>query len=171
MMAADMSQFQIYNSSPRSGHALAVIPARYGSTRFPGKPLALIKGRPMIEYVYATALEAVGAAVVATDDKRIFDAVTSFGGRAVMTSVSCPNGTARVAEALARLAPVERPSFVLNVQGDEPMVSVGQLRSVLDVLEKDPKAEIGTLALQVDGTVPYASLADPNRVKMVLSYP
>lgn len=166
-----MSQRLTNLSNPRSVHALAVIPARYGSTRFPGKPLALIGGRPMIEYVYTTALEAVGAAVVATDDERVFDVVTSFGGRALMTSASCPNGTARVAEAICKLAPDERPSIVLNVQGDEPMVSVSQLRSVLDVLERTPEADIGTLALQVAATESYSSLADPNRVKMVLSDP
>lgn len=145
--------------------AVAIIPARYGSTRFPGKPLAMIDGVMMVERVYRSAREALGRAVVATDDERIFDAVKGFGGEAVMTSVTCPNGTARVAEAYRLLGCSE--SIVVNVQGDEPFVRPAQIRAVADVLDRLPEADISTLALRFDPAEGFESLFDPNRVKMV----
>lgn len=145
--------------------AIAIIPARYGSTRFPGKPLAMVDGVMMIERVYRSAAEALGRAVVATDDERIFDAVKGFGGEAVMTSADCPNGTARVAEAYRRLGC--KADIVVNVQGDEPYVRPGQIRDVARVLEERPDADISTLALRFDPAEGFESLFDPNRVKMV----
>jgi hypothetical protein len=108
---------------------LAVIPARYASTRLPGKPLALIAGKPMIQHVWQR-VSAVLPAVVATDDARIAEVVYSFGGRVRMTSVDCPNGTARVAEVLANWEG-PRPEIVLNVQGDEPLVQAHDLETLL----------------------------------------
>jgi len=148
--------------------AIAIIPARYGSTRFPGKPLAMIDGVMMVERVYRSAREALGRAVVATDDERILEAVKSFGGEAVMTSVTCPNGTSRVAEAYRILGC--RENIVVNVQGDEPYVRPAQIRAVAEVLARRPDADISTLALRFDPADGFESLFDPNRVKMVRDY-
>lgn len=149
----------------RSRDVIAIIPSRYGSTRFPGKPLAMISGRPMIEHVYRAAVAALGRAVVATDDERIAEAVRGFGGEAVMTSADCPNGTARVIEAYRKLG---RPAgVVVNVQGDEPFILPGQIASVAQVLADNPEAQIATLALRFDPAEGFESLFDPNRVKMV----
>ncbi len=145
--------------------AIAIIPARYGSTRFPGKPLAMVDGVMMVERVYRSAREALGRAVVATDDERIAEAVRSFGGEAVMTSVTCANGTERVAEAYRLLGCSE--SIVVNVQGDEPYVRPGQIRDVAEVLVHHPEADISTLALKFDPAEGFDALFDPNRVKMV----
>lgn len=145
--------------------AIAIIPARYGSTRFPGKPLAMVDGVMMVERVYRSALEALGRAVVATDDERIMEAVRGFGGEAVMTSRSCPNGTARVAEAYRVLGC--RESIVVNVQGDEPYVRPEQIRAVAEVLMERSEADISTLALRFDPAEGFEALFDPNRVKMV----
>ncbi len=144
---------------------IAIIPARYGSTRFPGKPLAMVDGVMMVERVYRSALEALGRAVVATDDERIMEAVKGFGGEAVMTSRSCPNGTARVAEAYRTLGCSE--SIVVNVQGDEPYVRPEQIRAVAGVLMERSEADISTLALRFDPAEGFEALFDPNRVKMV----
>lgn len=121
---------------------LAVIPARYASTRLPGKPLALIAGKPMIQHVWER-VSAVLPAVVATDDARIADAVFSFGGRVRMTSPDCPNGTARAAEVLAHWEGA-RPDIVLNVQGDEPLVQAHDLETLVRLMRR-PEVRIGTL--------------------------
>lgn len=148
-----------------SDDMIAIIPARYGSTRFPGKPLAIVDGVMMVERVYRSAKEALGRAVVATDDERIFDAVRGFGGEAVMTSADCPNGTVRVAEAYHRLGC--DAGIVVNVQGDEPYVRPEQIRDVARVLVEHPEADISTLALRFDPEEGFESLFDPNRVKVV----
>ena len=100
--------------------AIAVIPARYASTRFPGKPLVPIAGKPMVQRVYecAAACEHIAEVIVATDDRRIVEAVRAFGGEAVMTDPSHPTGTDRIAEAAAGRA----ADLILNVQGDEPLL-------------------------------------------------
>src|SRR5918996_2623468 len=101
---------------------IAVIPARYASVRFPGKPLALIGGQPMVRHVYERCMESAAFArvLVATDDERIAQAVRGFGGEVAMTSPSCQSGTDRVAE-VARSDP--RADVVVNVQGDEPLIA------------------------------------------------
>lgn len=145
--------------------AIAIIPARYGSTRFPGKPLARIGGMNMIERVWRTASQALGRAVVATDDERILNEVTRAGGEAVMTSPDCPDGTSRVAEAYSLIgAP---PGIVVNVQGDEPLITVEHIRSVARVLADRPGADIATLALKFDPAEGFEALFNPNRVKLV----
>ena len=142
---------------------LVVIPARYGSTRFPGKPLALLKGKPMIQHVYEQAAKAtrVDEVVVATDDQRIVEAVGRFGGRAIMTNAAARSGTERVAE----VARARRTAIVINVQGDEPLIQPGMI---------DQLAEY----LQLHGAVPMVSLMttlrrseevdNPNVVKVVV---
>ncbi len=140
--------------------ALVVIPARYSSTRFPGKPLAPLAGKPMIQHVYERSALASRASsvVVATDDQRIYDAVAAFGGRAVMTAASHASGTDRVAEAAAGSA----YDIIVNVQGDEPMIRPEIIDAAISLLEDDRAADIGTLARRITDA---AMMRDPNVVK------
>ena len=142
---------------------LAVIPARYGSTRLPGKPLLEIAGQPMIYHVYQRVARAqsVEQVIVATDDPRIQQVVESFGGRAVMTSPDHRSGTDRVAE-VARLLPYE---IVLNVQADEPMIRPEMIDALVEVMTSNPGCSIATLAC---GLGDLDELDDPNVVKVVL---
>jgi len=130
-----------------SGAKAVIIPARYASSRFPGKPLALIAGRPMIQWVYERAARAkeFDHLIVATDDTRIFDAVTAFGGRAVMTPGDLASGTDRVAW-VARDLDVE---VVVNLQGDEPLIEPAALELVAATLLSDDEAVMATLARKV----------------------
>jgi 3-deoxy-manno-octulosonate cytidylyltransferase (CMP-KDO synthetase) len=121
---------------------LGVIPARFDSTRFPGKPLADLVGKPMIQHVWEKVV-AVIPAVVATDDYRIADAVCGFGGKVIMTSKSCLNGTIRAAEVLANWEG-ESPQIVLNIQGDEPLVQEDDIRKLIQLMRRTD-VEIGTL--------------------------
>lgn len=134
---------------------LAVIPARYASTRLPGKPLADIAGKPMIQHVWER-VSSLMPAVVATDDARIAEAVYSFGGRVRMTSVDCPNGTARVAEVLANWDG-PHPEIILNVQGDEPLVEPQDLETLVRLMRR-PEVRIGTLVTPARA----ADLTSPN---------
>lgn len=129
-----------------SGRGVAVvIPARYGSSRLPGKPLAPIDGRPMIWYVWENAVKSRCASrvVVATDDERIAEAVRGFGGEAFMTSPGCASGTDRVAETAQHL-PEE---ILINLQGDEPLMHPSVIDAVAEPLLSDPEVRISTAAL------------------------
>ncbi|MCG3203493.1 MAG: 3-deoxy-manno-octulosonate cytidylyltransferase [Elusimicrobia bacterium] len=106
---------------------LGVIPARYASTRFPGKPLAMIHGKPMIAWVYERARRALPQVVVATDDQRIKTAVENFGGRAIMTPRSLQSGTERMAYVARKM----KVSYYVNVQGDEPLIRAGTIRAAV----------------------------------------
>ncbi|WP_420460337.1 3-deoxy-manno-octulosonate cytidylyltransferase [Neolewinella sp.] len=141
---------------------LAVIPARYASSRFPGKPLADLGGRTLIERVYTAVSETTlfDAVVVATDDDRIYREVERFGGTAVMTSPDHPSGTDRVAEA-SRFYP--EAELIVNVQGDEPFVRTGQLRDLLSAFA-DEEVAIATLATPITDE---HQLLSPNVVKVV----
>ena len=145
---------------------LAVIPARHGSTRFPGKPLASVAGLPMIQRVY-TRVATSGACdnvVVATDDERIAAVVREFGGRVVMTSTDCPNGTMRCHEAVVALeAEDAQVDAVLNIQGDEPFVHPEQITQLADMLRK-PDAAVVTLAKSMPAD---PEIHSPHRVKVV----
>ncbi|MGE0392187.1 MAG: 3-deoxy-manno-octulosonate cytidylyltransferase [Vicinamibacterales bacterium] len=142
---------------------VALIPARYASTRFPGKPLVELAGRTMIEHVYRRAAEAstVDAVAVATDDARIADAVTAFGGHAVMTGAHHPSGSDRIAEAAGGLA----CDVVVNVQGDEPLISPDAIDAAVAPLLSDPAVLMSTLAAPIGD--PHDA-DDPNVVKVVL---
>ena len=142
----------------------AIIPARYGSTRFPGKPLALIDGIPMIERVVRRVESAgvVDRVVVATDDKRIEELVLRFGGEVVMTSNKCVNGTERCVEALNKLSP--RPDAIINVQGDEPFVHPEQLKELVRLIHL-PNTAIATLAHPMKAS--EKGREDKNRVKVL----
>lgn len=143
------------------------IPARYASSRFPGKPLAQIAGAPMIEHVWRCALLAAQSAddvIVATDDSRIRDAVEAFGGRCVMTRSDHENGTERLAE-LVDILSLDDDEIVVNVQGDEPLIDPGLVRLVGEVLAERPEAALATAA---DTISDPANKADPGIVKVVL---
>ncbi|MGF1644797.1 MAG: 3-deoxy-manno-octulosonate cytidylyltransferase [Thiotrichales bacterium] len=144
-----------------------VIPARFGSSRLPGKPLRLIAGRPMIQHVYERALES-GALeiVVATDDARIAKAVESFGGVAMLTSPRHESGTDRLAEVATRCGWNER-DIVVNLQGDEPLIDPGLLSVAAESLAARVEAGIATLVTPIHEP---ADVFDPNIVKAVLDH-
>ncbi len=141
---------------------IAVIPARYGSTRFPGKALALIKDKPMIRWVYERTRQSrlVNRVVVATDDERILRAVAAFGGEAVMTSPEHPTGTDRVAEVANKLD----CDIVVNVQGDEPLIHPEMIDQAISPFLDDPSILMGTLCKKIDSR---EEAFDPNVVKVV----
>jgi len=148
---------------------VAIIPARYASTRFPGKPLADIKGRSMIQRVYEQTVKAIDDVFVATDDKRIFDVVEKFGGRVVMTSESHLSGTDRCAEAVATAEKESGRSFdaVLNVQGDEPFIDPQQLELIKSCFTADKDTQIATLVKEINT---QEDMFNPNRPKVVLDH-
>lgn len=143
--------------------AVVVIPARFDSTRFPGKPLAVLKGKPLIQRVYEQILSAslVNDILVATDDKRIFEAVVGFGGKAVMTSREHVCGTDRITEAAKDID----CDIIVNVQGDEPLIRPQMVDEVIMLME-DEKASIGTLAARIKRA---DEVMDPNVVKVVFN--
>ena len=144
---------------------VVVIPARYGSTRLPGKPLVSLNGKPMIQRVYERAKSArrVDRVIVATDDDRIVKTVTSFGGEARMTRPDHRTGTERVAEVAAH---VEGEVFV-NVQGDEPLLDPAAVDTAVAALLEEPQAAVATVATPIK--VP-GDIMDPNVVKVVLDF-
>ncbi|MBI4654611.1 MAG: 3-deoxy-manno-octulosonate cytidylyltransferase [Nitrospirae bacterium] len=127
--------------------AVAIIPARFSSTRFPGKPLAILKGKPLIQHVYENAVCAklIDAVIVATDDNRIFDAVTGFGGKAVMTSPEHFSGTDRIAEAARGID----CDIIVNIQGDEPFIKPEMVDDAVKLLYDDSRASISTLVKKI----------------------
>lgn len=139
---------------------LGIIPARYDSSRFPGKPLIDLKGKTMIQRVYEGALKAqkIDTLVVATDDARIEAEVLHFGGKVLMTSSAHQSGTDRCAEVLANYPGYD---VVINIQGDEPLVSAQQLDSLLEAFQ-DSSVQIATL---VNSQVSSEDLENPNRIK------
>ncbi len=146
---------------------LGIIPARYASSRFPGKPLADILGKSMIQRVYEQAEQSIHDLVVATDDHRIFDHVLSFGGNAVMTSPDHQSGTDRCAEALERYSASSDKKFdaVINIQGDEPFIRPEQINQLKDCFSR-PEVDIATLVKKISDS---AILFDPNKVKVVIA--
>ena len=145
-----------------NGKILAVIPARWGSTRFPGKPIVDILGKPMIQWVSEQALKAnlINEVVIATDDKRIYDVVFGFGGKAIMTSSSHQSGTDRVAE----IAKNVECDIVVNVQGDEPLIPVDYINMLAELLIENKDADVATLAHSISN---QKDKQDPNLVKVV----
>jgi 3-deoxy-manno-octulosonate cytidylyltransferase (CMP-KDO synthetase) len=143
----------------------AIIPARYASTRFEGKALAQIQGKPMVQHVYERTLKAslVSEVVVATDDERIIAAVRAFGGRAEMTSRSHETGTDRLAEVAARLD----ADIVVNVQGDEPLIDPAMIDEAIRPLAEDTSLPMGTLKTRIKSLHDFLS---PNVVKVVTDW-
>ncbi|MCK9173768.1 MAG: 3-deoxy-manno-octulosonate cytidylyltransferase [Desulforhopalus sp.] len=144
---------------------VAIIPARYNSNRFPGKPLALINGKPMIQHVYerAKAVKMLSRVVVATDDERIAECVTGFGGEFVMTRKDHVSGSDRLAEA-AQLLDISEQDIVVNVQGDQPLFPPEVVAQVATPLLEDPALPMSTLIYRI---VRPAEIHDPNHVKTV----
>jgi 3-deoxy-manno-octulosonate cytidylyltransferase (CMP-KDO synthetase) len=143
--------------------SIGIIPARFASTRFPGKPLALIQGKPMIQWVYegASKAELLSTVVVATDHPSIFEAVNSFGGFAVMTREDHPSGTDRCYEALCLLN--QSFDYVINIQGDEPMIDPGMIDQLCTMLIQG-KPSVVTLARKISDPT---EIENPNVVKVV----
>jgi 3-deoxy-manno-octulosonate cytidylyltransferase (CMP-KDO synthetase) len=144
---------------------VAILPARFASTRLPGKPLLSDTGRPLIQHVVEAARRAtrLDRVIVATDDPRIAEAVRGFGGEVVMTRADHPTGTDRVAEVAAGLP---EAAIVVNLQGDEPEISGEALDLVVSALEADPEAPMATLATPIRSEAVYR---DPSCVKVVAS--
>lgn len=144
---------------------IGIIPARYASSRFPGKPLAMIGDMTMIERVYRQASKELDDVVVATDDSRIFDTVTAFGGRVVMTSDAHRSGTDRCREAYANVA--STADVIINIQGDEPFIAPEQIAALKGCFD-DTSVEIATLARRFDPARGFEALFDPNTPKLVI---
>lgn len=144
----------------------AIIPARYASSRFPGKPLADMKGKPMIQRVYEQVKAAVEDVWVATDDERILGAVQSFGGNAVMTSTAHRSGTDRCYEAFCKIA--KDSNVIVNVQGDEPFIHKSQIQSLMDCFS-DESVQIATLVKPFCLEDGFEKLFNPNSPKVIVN--
>lgn len=141
---------------------ICVIPARYASTRLPGKPLKLIAGKPMIQRVYEQAKKAAMPAevIVATDDKRVYDTVLAFGGNACMTRENHPNGTSRLAEVAEKYPDAD---VIVNVQGDEPMIPPEIIDRLAEAFVEEPDLKMATMKTRMEET----EFGDPSAVKVV----
>lgn len=145
---------------------IGIIPARYASTRFPGKPLALIHQKPMIQWVYEQAKKApLDKVVVATDDERIEKIVHAFGGEAVMTSPNHPSGTDRCGEA-AKLLNLKNEDIIVNIQGDEPFIRKEEIETLIQQFDNQ-KVNIATLIKKID--TQKEDIGNPNMVKVIFS--
>ena len=145
---------------------IGIIPARYASTRFPGKPLANLGGKTVIEHVYRRTSEVLENVFVATDDERIFWAVEAFGGKAIMTSPNHASGTDRVQEAYMKCG--KDADVVINIQGDEPFIATGQIKLLMSAFD-DAETDIATLARAFDPKQGFEALFDPNLVKVTFA--
>lgn len=153
---------------------VAIIPARYASTRFPGKPLAILGGKTVIQRVYEQVSKQMDAAYVATDDDRIYQNVLSWGGKAVMTRADHKSGTDRIEEAIEKIEAMgEHYDVIVNVQGDEPFVQPEQIESVCRCFD-DPDTQIATLGIRfdvkgnADADELWARISNPNSPKIIV---
>lgn len=144
---------------------IGIIPARYASTRFPAKPLAMLGGKTVIERVYRQVEGQLDEAVVATDDQRIYDTVLAFGGKAVMTGVHHKSGTDRVEEAYERIG--RAFDVIVNIQGDEPFIQPQQLQAIQACFE-NPSTQIATLVKPFTAQDGFEALCNPNSPKVVV---
>ena len=140
---------------------MAIIPARYASTRFPGKPLAVLGGKTVIQRVYGQVSSVLDEVYVATDDQRIYDCVTGFGGRAVMTREDHKSGTDRIEEAVEKIH--SSADVIINVQGDEPFIQPSQIKTLMSLFD-DPDTQIGTLGKLFES---IEAVENPNSPKIV----
>lgn len=140
---------------------IGIIPARYASTRFPGKPLAMLGRRTVIQRVYEQAAAVLEEAYVATDDERIFKAVEEFGGRAVMTRQDHKSGTDRIEEAAEKIG--TQADVIINIQGDEPFIQKSQIETLKSLFE-NPDTQIGTLGKKFESV---EAVTNPNSPKIV----
>jgi 3-deoxy-manno-octulosonate cytidylyltransferase (CMP-KDO synthetase) len=148
--------------------AIAIIPARYASTRLPGKPLLILAGKAMIERVWERTRRAtkISRVIIATDDERILQAAAAFGAEAVMTRSEHRSGTERIAEVAASAAHIGEEIFV-NVQGDEPLIEPAAIDTAVEAVESDESVSVATLMVPI---AKPASIMDPNVVKVVLDF-
>lgn len=140
---------------------IGIIPARYASTRFPGKPLAMLGGRTVIQRVYEQATAILDEAYVATDDERIFQAVEQFGGRAIMTRADHKSGTDRIEEAAEKIS--TQADVIINIQGDEPFIQKSQIETLMHLFD-EPSTQIGTLGKRFES---IEAAMNPNSPKIV----
>lgn len=154
------------SDSAASTYILGVLPSRWGSTRFPGKPLHLIAGKSLIQHVWerCKGCSRLDDVIVATDDQRIMDAVIAFGGKAVMTSVDHPTGTDRIAEA-AKAIP--QATHIVNIQGDEPLIDPALIDELAETMAADPGLDMATAANPLDPS--DDAVSDPNVVKVAVA--
>ncbi|MGB6221913.1 3-deoxy-manno-octulosonate cytidylyltransferase [Haloferula sp.] len=150
--------------NPSGIHITGILPARWGSSRFPGKPLHLIAGKPLIQHVWERCSRCMRLddLLIATDDERIFSAAEAFGARAVMTSSEHPTGTDRIAEAIASLPGT---THVVNIQGDEPLIDPELIDELAATMANEPDLDMATAANPLDPADPAVN--DPNVVKVV----
>ncbi len=143
---------------------VGIIPARYGSSRFPGKPLIDLKGKSMIQRVYENAKQSIylNQVIVATDDQRIYDHVKAFGGEVFMTESNHPSGTDRCGEIARKIY----ADVIVNIQGDEPLLNAAQIDALLPAFE-DPSVQIATVATP---TITEEDINNPNRIKVVVDH-
>ena len=139
---------------------IAIIPARYASTRFPGKPLAMLGGKTVIQRVYEQVSSVLDEVYVATDDERIFSCVESFGGKAVMTRSDHKSGTDRIQEAVEKIG--TDADVIINVQGDEPFIQPSQVETLMHLFD-EPSTQIGTLGKRFDS---IEAIQNPNSPKI-----
>ncbi len=153
-------------TSDSTTHVIGMIPARWASTRFPGKPLHIIAGKPLIQHVWERCQKCsqLDSIIVATDDDRIAKIANSFGANTVITSPNHPTGTDRLAEALKNLP---HPTHIINIQGDEPMIEPSLIDQLASSLTEDPHLEMTTAANEISDP---KLIADPNIVKVVLKH-
>jgi len=146
---------------------IAIIPARYGSTRFPGKPLVKIQGKSLIQRTYENAKNCplLDEMIVATDDQRIFDHVISFGGNAVMTPDNCPTGSDRLAYVLQQDPRLQKAEMIVNIQGDEPCLDPNDISQIITILRNDPSAVMSTAVVHFQSA---EEASNPSEVKCVL---
>ena len=144
---------------------IGIIPARYASTRFPGKPLALLAGKPIIQRVYEQVKSVLNDVYVATDDSRIYDAVKSFGGNVVMTSAHHKSGTDRIEEAVKNIG--GDFDVVINIQGDEPFIQSSQIKTVCECFN-DSETQIATLGKPFTQDMGMEAIENPNSPKIVI---
>lgn len=144
---------------------IGIIPARYASTRFPGKPLALLAGKPVIQRVYEQVKSVLNDVYVATDDSRIYDVVKSFGGNVVMTSAHHKSGTDRIEEAIKNIG--GDFDVVINIQGDEPFIQSSQIKTVCECFN-DSETQIATLGKPFTQDMGMEALENPNSPKIVI---
>jgi len=152
-------------ASSGNHQTLGIIPARWGSTRFPGKPLHLIAGKPLVQHVWERAQQCklLDQITIATDDERILNAAHSFGAHAVLTSENHPTGTDRIAEAVSSYPDAR---YVINIQGDEPLIEPSLIDELATALHKNPAISMATAANPIEDT---EAMNDPNVVKCVLT--
>ena len=144
---------------------IAIIPARYASTRFPGKPLAILGGKPVIQHVYEQVSSVLDEVYVATDDERIYNKVLEFGGRVVMTSPNHKSGTDRIEEAADKIG--TDADIIINVQGDEPFIHPSQIRSLIACFD-EPTTQIATLGKPFGADADMSLIDNPNSPKIAV---